>query len=170
MSLSDPILAGRILGRRTLLLGLAALPLAGCNFQPVYGSGGSGEVIRNRIRVADPSTRLEFELVSRLEDRLGTGAAYDLTYALEIGQRNVAIDGADNIDRINIVGELSFAVREVGSGRVVQEGAVATFTAYATTPSPVATVSARRDAEDRLAVALADQLVSRLIAGASGWT
>lgn len=169
MSLSDPI----ITGRRTLLLGLAALPLAavgGCNFQPVYGPGGSGEVIRNRIRVADPSTRLEFQLVSRLEDRLGTGTAFELTYGLEIRQRNVAIDGADNIDRINIIGELSFAVREAGSGRVVQEGAVATFTAYATTPSPVATASARRDAEDRLAVALADQLVSRLIAGASGWT
>ena len=42
--------------------------------------------------------------------------------------------------------------------------------AYATTASPVATASARRDAEDRLAVALADQLVTRLIAGAPSWS
>lgn len=166
MSLSDT----PILRRRGLLLGLAALPLAACNFQPVYGPGGSGQLIRDRIRVADPDTRLEFELVSRLEDRIGTGAVYELSYTLDTGQRDVAIDGADNIDRINLVGELGFTLRETGSGRVVQQGAVATFTAYATTASPVATASARRDAEDRLAVALADQLVSRLIAGAPGWT
>ncbi len=159
-----------IRGRRALLLGLAALPLAGCNFQPVYGPGGSGALIRDRIRILDPETRIEFELVSRLEDRIGRGADYELSYELDTAQRDVAIDGADNIDRINLVGELGFTLRETGSGRIVQNGAVATFTAYATTASPVATASARRDAEDRLAVALADQLVSRLIAGAPGWT
>ncbi|WP_224816849.1 LPS assembly lipoprotein LptE [Hasllibacter sp. MH4015] len=156
--------------RRHLLLGLGALPLGACNFQPVYGNGGSGDVIRNRITVAAPDTRLEFEMVARLEDRLGVGGAYSLSYDVTTSTRNVAIDGAENIDRINVIGSLAFTVREAGTGRVVQTGEVSTFTAYATTASPVATASARRDAEDRLAVALADQVVSRLIAGAPGWT
>lgn len=153
--------------RRHLLLSLAALPLAGCQFRPVYGPGGSGEVIRNQIRVADPSTRMEFELVARLEDRLGTGSTYDLSYEIDTSQRNVVVDGAENIDRINLSGTLSYSVRQ--GSLVVQSGDVSTFTAYATTASPVATESARRDAQDRLAVALADQLVTRLIAGAPSW-
>ncbi len=156
--------------RRTLIVALASLPLGACNFTPVYGPGGSGRVIRNQIRVAAPDTRLEFELVARLEDRLGIGSAYDLSYALDTSQRNIAIDEAENIDRINVVGSLAFTVTEAATGRVVETGDVSSFTAYATTASPVATASARRDAEDRLAVVLADQLVSRLIAGAPGWS
>lgn len=161
MSLSD---------RRTFLALCATLPLAGCNFQPVYGPGGSGTAIRNQIRVADPSTRLEFALVARLDDRIGTGSAYALDYAIDRSQRNVALDVNETINRINLVGTLSFTVRAAGSGVSVQSGEVSTFTSYATTASPVATESARRDAEDRLAVALADQLVTQLIAGASSWT
>lgn len=155
--------------RRALLLTLVTLPLGACGFRPVYGPGGTGNAIRDRIRVADPGSRLEFELVARLEDRLGTGSAYDLDYRIDIGQRDLAIDEAENIDRINIVGSLAFTLREAGTGRVIAEGEVSTFTAYATTASPVATASARRDAEDRLAVALADQVVTRLIEGAAGW-
>ena len=156
--------------RRLVLTLLLTAPLAACNFQPVYGPGGSGNLIRNQIRVADPDTRLEFEVLSRLEDRIGTGSTYELSYTIETGQRDLAINEADNIDRINVVGSLAFTLREAGSGRVLDQGEVATFTAYATTESPVATASARRDAEDRLAVALADQLVTRLIAGAPGWS
>lgn len=156
--------------RRTLLLSLSALPLAACNFRPVYGPGGTGEMIRNRIRVADPGSRLEFELVARLEDRLGTGASYTLDYEIDRATRNLAIDEDEVINRINLVGTLRFTLREAATGRSVQTGEVSTFTSYATTESPVATESARRDAEDRLAVALADQLVTRLIAGAASWT
>lgn len=159
-----------LFNRRTLLVSLAALPLSACQFTPVYGPGGSGEIIRNQIRVADPDTRLEFELVARLEDRLGTGSAYELGYQIETSQRNVVIDGSENIDRINLSGTLTFTVRRAGAGAVVQSGAVSTFAAYATSASPVATASAQRDAQDRLAVALADQVVTRLIAGAQSWT
>lgn len=159
-----------LFNRRRLLLTFSALPLAACNFQPVYGPGGSGEIIRNQIRVADPSTRLEFALVARLEDRLGTGSAYVLDYVIDQTSRGLAIDEDEIINRINLVGTLSFTVRVAGTGRVAQTGEVATFTSYATTESPVATESARRDAEDRLAVALADQLVTRLVAGAQSWS
>lgn len=158
-----------LFNRRSLLAVLVALPLAGCQFQPVYGPGGSGEIIRNQIRVADPTSRIEFGLIARLEDRLGSGSAYDLDYTLATSRRNVVVDGAENIDRINLSGTLEFTVRDAASGIVVQSGSVTTFTAYAATASPVATEAARRDARDRLAVALADQLVTRLIAGAQSW-
>ncbi len=155
---------------RRLALILLLAPLAACNFQPVYGPGRSGTAIRDQIRVTDPDTRIEFEVLSRFEDRLGTGNTYELDYSIETGQRNLAIDEAENIDRINVIGSLAFTLREAGTGRILEQGEVSTFTAYATTASPVATASARRDAENRLAVALADQLVTRLLAGAPGWS
>ncbi len=155
--------------RRTLLAALAVLPMAGCNFRPVYGPGGAGGVLRNRVNVSAPRTRLEFELVARLEDRIGSGSDFDLGFDLATGRSDLAVDGADNIDRVNITGTLAFTVTERATGRVVQQGTVTTFTAYATAASPVATASALRDAEDRLAVALADQLVTRLLSGAGTW-
>jgi LPS-assembly lipoprotein len=153
--------------RLALLLLLA--PLAACNFTPVYGPGGSGDVIRNQISVAEPATRLEFEVLSRLEDRIGFGATYDLDYVIDIGQRDIAIDETETIERTNVLGSLAYTVRLAATGQTVDQGEVSSFTSYATTDSPVATAAARRDAENRLAVALADQLVTRLFASATTW-
>lgn len=157
--------------RRKIVLMLAVASLAACNFTPVYGPGGVGNVIRGRVLLADPTTRLGFVFVGRVEDRIGAPdtPAYALSYSITTSQRNLAITGADNINRVNVVGDIDFAVTETATGVQVQAGTVSTFTAYATTGSPVATAAARRDAEDRLMIALADQLVSRLLAGAASW-
>jgi len=162
MSLSD---------RRTVLSLLAAAPLAACGFTPVYGPGGGGNALRGQILVDAPDTRLGFELVSRLEERLGraTAPTYALSYGLVTETTDLAITGSDDITRINIEGTLDFEVTEIASGARVQSGQVATFTAYSTTGSPVATAAARRDAEDRLMIALADQVVSHLLARAPDW-
>jgi LPS-assembly lipoprotein len=60
-------------------------------------------------------------------------------------------------------------VTETASDVQVQAGEVSTFTAYASSGSPVATAAARRDAQERLMIALADQIVARLLAGADAW-
>ena len=157
--------------RRKLLTLLAALPLAACGFTPVYGPSGAGNALRDRLRIEPPDTRQGFVLVARLEDRLGRASAptHVLTWDLETSQRDLAITGTNAITRVNLTGDLRFRVTEVATDTQVQAGTVSTFTAYSTTGSPVATAAARRDAEDRLMVALADQLVSRLLAGASTW-
>jgi len=157
--------------RRTLLTLLAALPLAACGFAPVYGPGGSGNALRGQIGFAAPDTRLGFILVGRLEERLGRGdgGTYALAWDLETSQRDLAITDANTITRVNLTGTLRFRVTEVATDTQVQAGSVSTFTAYSTTGSPVSTSAARRDAEDRLMIALADQLVSRLLAGAATW-
>lgn len=158
--------------RRTLLALLAVLPLAGCGFAPVYGPGGAGNALRGRLRVEPPDTRQGFVFVARIEERLGRTDAPDhvLTWDIDTTERDLAITGTNDITRINLNGTLRFRVVEVGSDVQVQAGEVTTFTAYSTTGSPVATASARRDAEDRLMIALADQLVSRLLAGAANWS
>jgi len=162
MSLSD---------RRTFLTLLAALPLAACGFAPVYGPGGPGTALRGRLRIEPPDTRQGFVLVARLEERLGRAEvpSHVLTWDLETSQRDLAVTGTNAITRVNLTGTLRFRVTEAGADVQVQAGSVSTFTAYSTTGSPVSTAAARRDAEDRLMIALADQLVSRLLAGAASW-
>lgn len=157
--------------RRTLLTLLAAAPLAACGFTPVYGPSGAGNALRDRLRIEPPDTRLGFVLVARIEDRLGRAQAptHVLTWELATSERGLAITGTNAITRVNLTGTLGFRVTEAATDVQVQAGDVSTFTAYSTTGSPVSTAAARRDAEDRLMVALADQLVSRLLAGAAGW-
>ncbi len=157
--------------RRSMITLLAAAPLAACGFEPVYGPGGAGGALRDRLRIEPPTDRLEFELVSRLENRLGRAASpsHVLTYVLETSDSGLAISGTSDITRVNLSGSLAFAVTEGATNTPVQTGTVSTFTAYSTTGSPVATAAARRDAEDRLMIALADQLISRLQADAPNW-
>jgi LPS-assembly lipoprotein len=160
-----------LLHRRRLLVLLGAVPLSACGFTPVYGPGGAGRVLQDRLAFAEPGDVLSFNLVARLEDRLGRAAApdYTLGYAIATAESELAVTGTDDVNRVNISGTVDFSVTEIASGATVQSGEVATFTAFATTGSPVATLSARRDAQQRLMTALADQIVTRLMAGAATW-
>jgi LPS-assembly lipoprotein len=155
--------------RRKFLTLLVAAPLAGCGFAPAYAPGGGGLALRNRVLVAAPDTRLGFVLVSRLEERLGRpGAAdYGLDYTFETSESFLAITGANDITRINITGTVDFTLTELATDGQVLADSVSTFTAYSTTGTSVATASAERDAQDRLMTALADQMVSRLLAASS---
>jgi len=158
--------------RRTFLGLLAAAPLAGCGFSPVYAPGGAGLVLRDRVEVAAPDDRLGFVLVSRLEERLGQSASpdYVLNYVIETRESGLAITGTNDITRINLTGRVAFTVTEALTGVQVHAGSVSSFSAYSTTGSTVATATAERDAEDRLMTILADQMMSRLMASAGRWT
>ena len=155
--------------RRRFLIMLAMAPLGACGFAPVYATGGAGHALRGQVRVAAPDTRQGFVLVARLEARLGRAAAPGLQLDWDIAttERGLAITGSNDITRINLTGTLNFRLTQITTDQTVQTGTVSTFTAYSTTGSPVATAAARRDAEDRLMVALADQLMSRLLSGAA---
>ncbi|WJY22355.1 LPS assembly lipoprotein LptE [Fontisubflavum oceani] len=163
MSLSD---------RRTFLTLLAAAPLAACGFTPVYAPGGPGDVLRGQILVEPPETRTEFLMVARLEDRLGRASSprYAMTIDTVIDERGIAVTGSNDITRINLTGATRFRVVEAGTDVQVHAGRVQTFTAYSTTGSTIATAAAERDAEERLMIALADQIVSNLLASASRWS
>ncbi|MEM7720755.1 MAG: LPS assembly lipoprotein LptE [Pseudomonadota bacterium] len=158
--------------RRTVLAALALAPLSACGFTPVYAPGGGGEILRRSFIVEPPTTRLGFALVSRIEARLGRveAPAYVLTYDISTSTSGLAITGADDVTRINIDGVVRYQVNRIGTDEVVESGQVTTFVAYSQTGTPIATVAARRDAEDRLMITLADQMVSRLLSSAPSWT
>ncbi|MEZ5714665.1 MAG: LPS assembly lipoprotein LptE [Paracoccaceae bacterium] len=153
--------------RRNFLLG--ALALTGCGFTPVYGPGGGGNRLMNRIAVDEPVDGDSYLLVRALEERLGRAdaAAYGLSLALDVKQERMAIAANNITTRFNVIGKATWALRDLGDGKVVLSGTADSFSGYSATGSTAATQTAERDAHARLMSILADQITARLMAGAA---
>ena len=156
------------LSKRRFLTLLAGLPLAACGFEPVYGPDGAATVLRGRIAYRAPETPEGFRLRARLEDRLGRVERGD--YLLQIGietrEEAVVISSDQDINRYNLPGRATwalFAAEDLDADTPLASGEVRTFTAYSAFGSTVATQEAQDDARDRLAVALADLIVTDLV-------
>lgn len=151
--------------RRKFLSLLVALPLAGCGFSPVYGPNGSGGALRGRIAFRAPDSPEGFRLRARLEDRLGRTERGDylLTINLDIEEIAVVISSAQDINRFNLPGKADWILSEPGNDTPLAAGSVETFTAYSAFGTTVATQEAQNDARDRLAIALADLIVTDII-------
>ncbi|MCF6316468.1 MAG: hypothetical protein L3J30_09340 [Marinosulfonomonas sp.] len=158
--------------RRTLILSLAALGTVGaCGFQPAYGPNGPAANLRGSVNVDAPDTQNGFNLVRRLEERLGQpqAAQYALSYTLTLNEDDLGITPAQEITRYNVLGAVTYAVRNTGTGAVVHSGTVDNFTSYSATGTTVSTLTAQRSAHARLMIILADQITNRLIATSGGW-
>lgn len=153
--------------RRAALLGLLAVPA--CGLTPVYGPGGGGSRLFGKMRPRDPVTYQDFAFNRRLAERLGPedAAVYDLDYRLSVGVVPQAITPDEVTTRYALNGTADFALSDA-SGRVLAQGRVSSFTSYSTTGTTIATLAAEGDARERLARMLADQVVTRLLAAASG--
>jgi len=154
--------------RRAVLGLLAVVPLAACGFTPVYGPGAPATSLRGAVRVDDPETPDEFDIVSRIEARLGRpeSPVYALTITPRVTEESFAVVGARDLTRFNLVGNARYALRPIGAEDPVLDGEVNSFTSYSATGTTVSTLSARRDARSRLMIILADQVVTRLLAEA----
>ena len=145
---------------------VGAAALSACGYQPAYGPGGAMKAMTGRVAIMDPSDDNAFDLVVRLEERLGraTDPAFDLTYAVTTRQINLAITQVNAITRYNVEGEVRFTLKDRATGQVASSGALDAFTSYAASGTTVATDAARVDAYRRLMRLLADQIVTRMIA------
>lgn len=152
--------------RRSFVAGFLGLTaLAGCGFEPVYGTNGSASGLRGAILVDEPKDRQQFQLTEQLETRLGraNGAKYGLKVTLTVKEEGLAITGSNDITRYNVLGVADFVLRDLATGQPVLSDKVNTFTAYSASSQPVATLAAERDATARLMTALADKIVSKLL-------
>ncbi|MCX7644266.1 MAG: hypothetical protein N2Z62_03090 [Rhodobacteraceae bacterium] len=155
--------------RRTVLA-LLALPLAACGFTPVYAPGGPAAALRGSIRPDDPADRAAYAFVARFEDRMGRagpGAPWALGYRIAVQEVGAGLTPENVATRITLQGRLDWSLRPGGGGDPVASGTTEAFTAYSATGSTTANLAARRDAEQRLMILLADQLVTRLGAEAA---
>ena len=155
--------------RRFLVIGLAAL--AGCGFTPVYGPGGSAESLRGQIDVDAPRDIPGFALVRHLETRLGLAdePVYRLSASIQLEEDELGITTGQEITRYEVLGRVRFTLIDLATGDRVTAGRVENFTSYSATDTAFATRSAQRDARERLMIAMADQIVARLLATAGDW-
>lgn len=158
--------------RRAFLSLLAALPLAGCDFRPVYGPEGDGGQLTGAIRADDPENRLGYELIAHFQSRLGrpSAARWALGYRITTSQVAIGVSPENVTTRYNVKGRLDWSIRPIGGGDPILSGVIENLTSYSATGSTIATGTARRDAEDRLMVILADQLVARIYAASDTLT
>ncbi len=153
--------------RRSILL--LPLALVGCGFTPVYGPNGPAQGLQGSIRVADPSDKNAFDLVERLEERLGRPNAdrFDLTYTIKTEPFGVGITPDNAITRYNVTGHVDYTLRSAADDSVLISGTVQNFTSYSASGTVVSTAAAERDAYVRLMRLLADEIVTDMIARSS---
>ena len=146
------------------MLSLAAL--AGCGFAPAYGPTGGALALRGRIGTADPTDRNAYDLVARLEERLGRaeGPRWRLDYAITTKAIGVGITPANAVTRYNLTGRVDWTLVLLSDGSMATAGRADSFTSYSATGSTVATLAAEADAATRLMQILADQIATRLVA------
>lgn len=128
--------------------------------------------MRGQVLPDPPGGRLAFTYVGQIETRLGRandGAAYALSYLFDVRTVETAQTGFGNPLVLSLESPVDYALRDRQSGRVLTSGRVTGFTTYTDTGSSVAVEAAREDAEDRLAVILADRTVTRLLSTAPAW-
>ena len=147
---------------------LPALLLPACGFSPAYGPDGGAGKLQGTIEIDEPVDRDSYLLVQQLENRLGRASVptYGLSLALEVKPERMAINATNITTRFNVIGKATYALRDLSDGKVLQTGAVDSFTGYSATGSTVATQAAQRDAHERLMTILADQITTRLVANA----
>ena len=157
---------------RRSLLGLIAASLAGCGFAPAFGPGGPVQGLQGSIRFADPDDKNAFDLVERLEERLGRTSLvlYDLDYSITTKPVGVGITPEGATTRYNLTGSADWSLTERATGLRVTGGKVEDFTSYSATGSTVALLAAEQDAALRLMRILADQIVTRIIATSAAWS
>lgn len=155
--------------RRTFFLLLAA-PLAACGFTPAYAPAGPAASLQGAIRIAAPSDKNGFDLVERLEERLGRPQAprFALAHTITTAAIGVGITPENAITRYHLTGAVDWTLSNAAGSRIAG-GRVENFTAYSATGSTVAGLAAEEDAAFRLMRILADQIVTRLLATSAQW-
>jgi LPS-assembly lipoprotein len=147
---------------------LAGPVLAGCGFTPVYGPGGAGGRLQGRVALESPDAPAGYAFTRRFEDRMGRASGpYRLETRLQTDQQDLGATSAGAITRYRILGRVFYALRDT-DGTVLAEGRTNAFTGYSTTGSTVATLAAERDAQARLMVLLADQVIDGLLLNTDG--
>lgn len=161
--------------RRTLLAALAAGLVSACGFTPLYAPGGPAASMAGRVEVSVVEGSAGFALTEQLTDRLGPATAprYRLDVRLALEQTGVALTEQDVTTRYNVTGTADYALVPLAGGPAVAVGQVRAITGYSApeslNSSAFASLAAQRDAEQRLAVDLADRIVQRLALSADDW-
>jgi LPS-assembly lipoprotein len=123
--------------------------------------------LQGQIAFDVPTDRRAFDLVERLEERMGRTRTpkWRLSYEIVTDTTGLAITPQNATTRYQVDGTVRFKLTDAATGAVADEGRVQAFTSYSAFGTQVSTAAQRDDAVARLMRLLADQIVTRLIAG-----
>lgn len=150
------------------LVAAAALLLAGCGFEPLYAPSGPAAALTGTVDVGVIQGTPGFSMRERLVDRLGPAEAarWRLDVDLSFEKRGVAITEKDVTSRFDVTGIAIWSLTPLGTDAPGLQGEERATTGYSAptsdTSSAYAILSAQRDAEERLAVLLADRIARRV--------
>jgi LPS-assembly lipoprotein len=95
----------------------------------------------------------------------GDPPRYNLIYRLTIREQAILIErGSGTPNSYQLTGGVSFLLKDAATGTSLFGSSVASINSYSRSSQNFANIRARRDAEDRLAKALADLTRTRLAA------
>jgi LPS-assembly lipoprotein len=153
----------------------AALALGACGFEPLYAPKGPAAAAAGRVEVGVIDGSAGFAMRQRLVDRLGppAGPTHRLEVDLGFERAGVAITERDVTSRFDVIGRADWRLTAAGAERPALAGAERAVTGYSAptseTSSAFAILSAQRDAEERLALLLADRVARRVAVEADAW-
>ncbi len=149
--------------RRLFLL--SGLALGACGFAPAYGPTGSAGRLQGQVMLDPPETQEVYLLNRRIEERLGRAAAGRFALSVEVAteQDGFGTTSAGSTTRYRLTGEARYRLRDTVTDTLISERRAVAFTGYSAFGSNVATLAGARDAEERLMVILADQIVDQLL-------
>ena len=155
------VLLMSLFDRRKFVIG--AFFLVGCGYAPVHGTDPKTKKLYTSVFVQAPKNRVEFELVRNLEKqfRKNSLSKYELNYTLTIEEEKVVVSASQTLERYNLFGSLKYSLTD-RDGSLALTNTVKSFASYSATGTPLATERAKRDAQDRLMVILAEQVLARI--------
>lgn len=152
---------------------LAALTLAGYTLRPLYAGGARGPVAQalRGVAVAPIEGRAGWLVRAALADRLGSGAADQPRYRLEVELDDditgfgIRSDNAVTRERRTL--RARYRLVDAGRGTVLLDATAGSDAGIDVVSSEYATVAAEQTALERLSIEIADQIVSRIALYAS---
>lgn len=161
--------------RRAVLAMLAGLTLSACGFRPLYGTSSIPEGAESAfasIRVepvasTNDSDRIGYLVGDALDRTLHTPGHHETTvYALRVAltdeRRGLAVQDDASITRYNYRLTAEWTLTAIGADKPAAAGRAETTASYNVVDSQYATLVARKDAEDRAAREIAEQIKLRL--------
>jgi LPS-assembly lipoprotein len=153
---------------RRFALAAAALALSSCALQPLYNGGTSGNVAATlrQVSVEPIPGRNGWLVYNKLKERLsedGQGAAaYRLEVQLDDDIIGLGIRGDRAVTRERRTLRARYRLVSAANGQVVLDATAGSDAGIDVVSSEYATVAAEQSAAERLADAVADQIVARL--------
>ena len=143
------------------------LLLAACGLHPMYAGGSTGKVASGleTVQVAPIPNRGGWLVRNALVDRLGGEASNpSLRLEVELDEDLISfgIRGDSTSTRERRILRARYRLVEIGTGEVVLDATAGSDMGIDVVSSEYATVAAEQTAQERLALVIADQMVSRI--------